>query len=201
MYLLFEGIDTSGKSTQMKLLKEAMPDIITTREPGGTVFGEKIREIVLNEGVSSDRTEILLFLSDRAEHYAEVVLPVRDTETIISDRGYISGIAYAMALGEHDLELLLQMNRFALNDRLPDAVILFTLDEESYMQRMSEKSSDIIEARGVEYMMRVQQYMIEVAEKSAVEVLQIDATDTIDNIHSKVLNYIQELEKKLYKDL
>ena len=201
MYILFEGIDTSGKSTQIKLLKEAMPDIITTREPGGTLFGEKIREIVLNEGVSSERTEILLFLSDRAEHYAEVVMPVRDMETVVSDRGYISGIAYAMALGEHDVELLLQMNRFAMDDTLPDAVILFTLDEESYIQRISEKSSDIIESRGIEYMMRVQRYMIEVAEKSGVEVLQIDATDTIENIHHKVLNYLQELEKKLNKDL
>ncbi len=201
MYILFEGIDTSGKSTQIELLKEAVPGIITTREPGGTLFGEKIREIVLNEGVSSERTEILLFLSDRAEHYAEVVMPVRDMETVVSDRGYISGIAYAMALGEYDVELLLQMNRFAMDDTLPDAVILFTLDEESYIQRMSEKNSDIIESRGIEYMMRVQRYMIEVAEKSGVEVLQIDATDTIENIHRKVLNYIQKLEKKLNKDI
>ena len=200
MYILFEGIDTSGKTTQIELLKEAMPQIITTREPGGTPFGDKIRDIVLNEGVSSSRAEILLFLADRAEHYAEVILPIRDFEIVVSDRGYISGIAYAMALGEKDMELLLQMNRFAMDDRLPDAVILFSLDEQSYKQRMAEKSSDLIESRGIEYMMRVQHYMIEVAKKSDIELLIIDATDTIENIHHRVMNYIKELNRKLDKD-
>ncbi len=200
MYILFEGIDTSGKTTQIELLKEAMPQIITTREPGGTPFGDKIRDIVLNEGVSSSRAEILLFLADRAEHYAEVILPIRDFEIVVSDRGYISGIAYAMALGEKDMELLLQMNRFAMDDRLPDAVILFRLDEQSYKQRMAEKSSDLIESRGIEYMMRVQHYMIEVAKKSDIELLIIDATDTIENIHHRVINYIKELNRKLDKD-
>ena len=201
MYILFEGIDTSGKTTQIELLKEAMPNIITTREPGGTSFGNKIRDIVLNEGVSSNRAEILLFLADRAEHYCEVILPIRDFEIVVSDRGYISGIAYAMALGESNIELLLQMNRFAMNDTLPDAVILFELDEQSYKQRISKKSSDIIESRGIEYMMQVQKYMIDVAYKSGIEVLLIDATDTIKNIHKQVLKYIQELNTKLNKDI
>ncbi len=201
MYILFEGIDTSGKTTQLQLLKKAMPDIITTREPGGTVFGEKIREILLNEGLSSDRAEILLFLSDRAEHYAEVVMPIRDMQTVVSDRGYISGIAYAMALGENNIDILLQMNRFAMDDRLPDAVILFSIDEESYRKRISQKSSDLIEARGIEYMMRVQKYMIETAKKSNIELLEIDATDSIENIHKKVVNYIKNLDNKFKKDL
>ncbi len=201
MYILFEGIDTSGKTTQLQLLKKAMPDIITTREPGGTVFGEKIREILLNEGLSSDRAEILLFLSDRAEHYAEVVMPIRDMQTVVSDRGYISGIAYAMALGKNNIDILLQMNRFAMDDRLPDAVILFSIDEESYRKRISQKSSDLIEARGIEYMMRVQKYMIETAKKSNIELLEIDATDSIENIHKKVVNYIKNLDNKFKKDL
>ena len=201
MYILFEGIDTSGKTTQIELLKEAIPDIVTTKEPGGTPFGEKIRQIVLKEGVSSIRAEILLFLADRAEHYAEVIMPIRDIELVVSDRGYISGIAYAMALGEKDLELLLTLNRFALNDTLPDAVVLFTLTKESYKKRISQKSSDIIESRGVDYMMRVQEYMIEVAKRSNINLLQIDATDTIENIHKKILQYINDLNTKLNKDL
>ena len=197
MYILFEGIDTSGKSTQIELLKRANPDIITTKEPGGTSLGLKIREILLNEGVASNRTEILLFLADRAEHYAEVVLPLRDDNIVVSDRGYISGIAYALALGEGNIDFLLDMNRFAMEDSLPDCIILFKLDRETYKKRMAIKSSDIIEARGIDYMMRVQEYMVEVAKKSDIELLEIDARESIESIHSTILDYIQKFHKDL----
>ena len=91
MYILFEGIDTCGKSTQIELLAQTDPTLITTHEPGGTAFGKQAREILLSDSLSSKRAELLLFLADRAEHYEEIIKPNKN-KTIISDRGFLSGI-------------------------------------------------------------------------------------------------------------
>ena len=109
MYLIVEGIDTSGKSTQIELLKKLYPDAITTKEPGGTPIGIKIREMILHEGVNNHKSELFLFLADRAEHYKNIIEPNLD-KTIISDRGFISGIAYALANHEdYKKDFLLQL--------------------------------------------------------------------------------------------
>jgi len=124
MYILFEGIDTCGKSTQIELIKKSYPEIITTYEPGGTSFGKRAREILLEDSLASKRAELLLFIADRAEHYEEVVEPNKDS-IVISDRGFISGIAYALANGDFDFEELVRLNKFALKDHFPDRVVLF----------------------------------------------------------------------------
>ncbi len=95
MYILLEGIDGCGKSTQIELIKDRFPNIITTKEPAGTNLGVKIREILLNGEKVSKEAETLLFLADRAEHYNRILAPNRD-KVIISDRGFISGIAYSL---------------------------------------------------------------------------------------------------------
>ena len=73
MYVLFEGIDTCGKSTQIDLISQKHPEIIITHEPGGTPFGKKAREILLTDSLASKRAQRLLFLADRAQHYQEVI--------------------------------------------------------------------------------------------------------------------------------
>ena len=78
MYILFEGIDTCGKSTQIELLAQKFEDIVVTKEPGGTAFGVKAREILLSDSLASKRAELLLFLADRAEHYEEVIKPNKE---------------------------------------------------------------------------------------------------------------------------
>ena len=186
MYLIFEGVDTSGKSTQATLLKEAFPDAIMTREPGGTALGAKIREMILHEGVKSHKTELFLFLADRAEHYAEVIAPNRD-RVIISDRGFISGIAYAMANHpEYRLDFLLMLNRFALDDTLPDLVILLKTNEKLICGRMGTKSEDAIEKRGIEYLLRVQQNMIDILKQIDIKYQIYDASEPIESIHQKI---------------
>jgi len=190
MYILFEGIDTCGKSTQIALLENAHPNIITTYEPGGTTFGQKAREILLSGSLHSKRAELLLFLADRAEHYDAVVEPNRD-KIVISDRGFISGIGYALAHGDFDFETLMHLNRFALKEHLPDRVILFLTDLETLQERTSNKVLDGIELRGVEYLIEVQKHMKETVLKLEIPHLFIDATDTIENIHQSILTYLK----------
>ena len=190
MYILFEGIDTCGKSTQIELIAEKHPEIIVTHEPGGTSFGKKAREILLADSLASKRAELLLFLADRAEHYEEVIEPNKN-KIIISDRGFISGIGYALANGDFDFEELVRLNKFALKDHFPDRIILFLTNMETLKERTSAKSLDGIELRGLEYLLTVQEHMKESIIKLGIPHLFIDATDSIENIHQSILTYLK----------
>ena len=190
MVVLFEGIDTCGKSTQLELLKQKYPEIITTKEPGGTTFGIKAREILLESTIISKRAELLLFLADRAEHFEEVIQPNQD-KLIISDRGFISGIGYALANGDFQLDELLMLNNFALQGNLPDKVILFLTDMQTLQERLGGKNLDGIEQRGLEYLLSVQEHMKQTVLKLDLPHLFIDARDTIENIHQTILTYLK----------
>lgn len=192
MYILFEGIDTCGKSTQIELMAKTHPEVIITKEPGGTSFGKKAREILLTDSLSSKRAELLLFLADRAEHYEEVVKPNRD-KLVLSDRGFLSGIGYALASSDFDFDLLILLNKFALQDHLPDKVILFLMDFETLKERMSQKSLDGIELRGLEYLLSVQKHMKESLIKLGIPHLFVDATQSIDTIHTQINNFLRNI--------
>ena len=190
MYILFEGIDTCGKSTQIELLANKHPEIVITKEPGGTPFGVKAREILLADALASKRAELLLFLADRAEHYQEVVKPNKD-KVVISDRGFLSGIGYALANGDFDFDELVSLNKFALENHLPDRVVLFLTNMETLQERTSQKSLDGIELRGLEYLLSVQEHMKQSILNLDIPHLFIDATDDIENIHQTILTYLK----------
>jgi len=190
MYILFEGIDTCGKSTQIDLMKERHPEVIVTKEPGGTDFGVKAREILLHDRLSSKRAELLLFLADRAEHYEEVIKP-NHNRLILSDRGFISGIGYALANEDFDLDTLVMLNRFALEDHLPDKIILFLTDMQTLQERTSQKELDGIELRGLNYLLEVQEHMKESILRLKIPHLFIDATEDISTIHTTISHYLR----------
>jgi len=191
MYILFEGIDTCGKTTQIELLKQEFKQIIFTKEPGATKFGVKAREILLSGSIQSKKAELLLFLSDRAEHYEEVIKPNLN-KTIISDRGFISGISYALANEDFDFDTLLKLNRFSLEDTMPDKVVLFQTNMQTLQQRMGEKTLDGIELRGLEYLLSVQDYMISSVQKIGLNHIIIDASDSVENINNRIKDYIKD---------
>ena len=190
MYILFEGIDTCGKSTQIDLIAQKHPEVIVTHEPGGTAFGKKAREILLSDSLASKRAELLLFLADRAEHYQEVIFPNKD-KLIFSDRGFLSGIGYALANGDFDFDELVSLNRFALEGHFPDKVILFLTNMETLEERTSAKSLDGIELRGLKYLLEVQEHMKQSILKLGIPHLFIDATDDIESIHQTILTYLK----------
>lgn len=191
MYIIIEGIDTCGKSTQIELLKESHRDLVFTHEPGGTALGKQIREILLNGHLDSKRAEILLFLADRAEHFENIIKPNLD-KIIISDRGFISGMAYAMANSDIDFDELLKLNSFSLQGVLPDKIILFIIDKESLEYRLGQKGMDKIEQRGIEYLLSVQKLMKDIVEKLKIPFLQINATDDMESINRQIKNFIWE---------
>lgn len=192
MYILFEGVDTSGKSTQAKLLSQSIKGSILTKEPGGSDLGVWIREVVLNRQILSKRAELLLFLADRAEHYKRVIEPNLD-KTIISDRGLISGIAYAMANEEEiDLDFLIKLNLFALKNHLPDKVILLESNKDLILKRIEQKETDMIEKRGIDYLLKIQENMKRVLKKLELDYIIIDAKKSIEKISQEVKEFVND---------
>jgi len=190
MYLILEGVDTSGKSTQIELLKSIYPKACFTKEPGGTKLGITIRELVLHRGVANHKSELFLFLADKSEHFKEVILPNLD-KSIISDRGLVSGISYALANNkDYDLDFLVELNSFALDGTLPDKIVLLELSKNELEKRLSSKQNDAIEKRGIDYLLKIQDLMIKVIEKLDVDFIILDANESIETLHKKIKEFI-----------
>ena len=193
MYVLFEGIDTCGKSTQVELMAKKLDNVISTKEPGGTKFGKQAREILLTDSLSSKRAELFLFLADRAEHYRAMIKPNRD-KIIISDRGFLSGIGYALANKDFEFDHLVELNKFALEGDFPDLIVLFITNIKTLTQRTSEKTLDGIELRGLDYLISVQHHMEDSLKKLTIPYLLVDATKSIKDIHEVIYNKIQKMK-------
>jgi len=194
MYIIFEGVDTCGKSTQVELFEKRHNNIVTTKEPGGTKVGQKFREILLeSDDKLSTNAELLLFLADRAEHYEKIVKPSLKNNIVISDRGLISGIAYALANHpELDKGFLLHVNKFALDGNLPDKVVLFKTNHELIVERLGNKEKDTIEKRGIDYLLHVQDLMKKTLDSLHVDYLEVNSEDTIEKIYKQIEEYIYD---------
>ena len=190
MYLALEGIDTAGKSTQIERLREAFPDAIITKEPGGTPAGVKIRDIVLHGDVTSPAAELLLFLADRSEHVERVIRPHRGG-LIISDRSVLSGLAYAMVQKRFDPAQLVALNRFATDGILPERAVLLRLSEAELSFRLSQKEHDAIESRGTAYLLEIQEALVEAADLLGIELTLIDASDSVASITEQLITIIK----------
>lgn len=188
MYVVLEGVDTAGKSTQIEILKNKFKDAIFTKEPGGTKLGVKLRELILNGEANSNIAEMFLFLADRAEHTKEIIKPNLDS-LIISDRSFISGIAYAL---NEDINSLLTLNSLALDGVLPDKIILLELSKSELENRLSNKQNDSIEKRGVEYLLSIQTRMKDIIQKLNINHKFIDASLQIEKIEKEIEDFINE---------
>ncbi|WP_297968343.1 dTMP kinase [uncultured Campylobacter sp.] len=192
MYVIFEGIDGVGKSTQIARLSAAFPQAIVTKEPGGTKLGENLREILLKENGLDKRAEILLFLADRAEHSGKIIKPNSD-KMILSDRGFVSGMAYALAGGNFSFEELLSLNKFALQGNFPQKIVFFKADENTLRLRLGSRAQmDGIEARGFAYLLRVQDAMEEILQKLDVRYVTIGAAWDEEKITNLIKEFIND---------
>lgn len=186
MYVVIEGIDTAGKSTQLDLLAKKYKEAIFTKEPGGTEIGVKLRSMALNGEAKSSIAEMFLFLADRAEHMQEVVLSNKD-KMVISDRSMISGIAYASIF---ELEKMIELNLLATNNVLPTHAILLELSPEELKYRLSQKENDAIELRGIEYLMNIQERMKKTITRLGINHLFVDASLPIEEIEKQIEDFL-----------
>jgi len=190
MYIAIEGIDTAGKSTQIERLRNHFSDALITKEPGGTPAGIDIRNMVLHGNLTSKTAEMLLFLADRAEHTQSVILPNMN-KMIIADRSAISGMAYATVQDLCDESTLVMLNRLATAGTLPSHVFILQLTPQELTYRLSQKEHDAIESRGIEYLLKIQDALINAASALGIQTHIIDATQPIDTITDEIITHIQ----------
>ncbi len=188
MYVVLEGVDGAGKSTQVGLLKGRFKNALFTKEPGGTRMGESLRHIALNENIS-ELARAFLFLSDRAEHIESVIKPaLKEKKLIISDRSLISGMAYSQFSS-------LELNLLATQSVLPEKIILLVIDQDSLKQRLSLKSLDKIENQGTEKLLTIQQkikaHAYALKEKFGCEILELDAQKSVEDLHRQIAAFIE----------
>jgi thymidylate kinase len=203
-FITFEGGDGCGKSTQIRLaanwLQKSGFDFLLMREPGGTIIGEKIREILLDpdNDEMTDMTEMLLYAAARAQLAREVIEPsIAAGKLVICDRWVDSSMVYqggARGLGE----VVRTVNTIAAGDLFsPDATIFLDLDPEEALKRAKgESGGDRIEALGIEYQKKVRQAYLELASIENTRVHVIDACGTPEEVHSRVLSALEAILAK-----
>lgn len=142
MFITFEGIEGSGKTTQiqhtMEFFKKKGKDCVMTREPGGTITGQKIRSILLdpeNNGMHPS-TELLLYMADRVEHVNKIINPALSAgKTVLCDRYYDATKAYQGYARGLNMDLLDKLHKLIVNDLKPDITILLDLDPKTGLSR------------------------------------------------------------------
>ena len=197
----FEGIDGCGKSTQLTRLVERLHadpagrEVLRLREPGGTAFGEGVRDLLLHSGEMGATAETLLYMAARAELYETVVNPaLKRNAIVLLDRSYYSTAAYQGAGLEIGVAWILQLARDVTGGcRPPDRVVLLDIDVDVASRRLASEGADRIEQRGRDYFQRVRDayraYAAEDSERFAV----VDGTQAVDDVEVLVLEALSDV--------
>ena len=196
--VVFEGGEGAGKSTQMaalvKWLEARGDEVVTTREPGGTSIGNRIRDILLNpEAAEMDgRTEALLYAADRAQHVAEVIGPALSAgKIVVSDRFVDSSLAYQGIARDLGLEKVLEVSRWATGGIEPDLVFYLELDPQTGLSRISERP-DRMELAGSDFHERVRAAYRELAEKFPERFVVLNASRSPEEVHTEIVKTLEE---------
>lgn len=198
MFITFEGIDGSGKSTQIQLLKEMLEKrnhvVTILREPGGNILSEQIRQLLLDSKEQVDpRCELLLFTAARAQLVGGVIRPALEAGNIvICDRYIDSSVAYQGYGRGLSIESIESINDFATAGLIPDITFIFDLSVDDAAKRAGFRSNDNqtkpdrMERSGDAFFERTKQGYLEIAKKSDRNIFIINANDAMNDIREQV---------------
>ena len=197
LFVVFEGGDGVGKSTQTKLLAEWATgqglDVRVTFEPGDTAAGQLIRRIVLDPatGELDPRAEALLYAADKAHHLYEVVRPaLARGELVICDRYVDSMLAYQGAGRVLDLDEVAGIARWATDGLVPDLTVLLDLEPEHAVGAIAEP--DRLEQAGADFHQRARRFFLDLADSDPSRYLVLPARDPIERIAEQVRHRVQQ---------
>jgi len=190
MFVTFEGLDGSGKSTQAELLRGRLEadgvDVVSTREPGGTELGEGVRNLVLHGGHVGPWAEALLYVAARAQLVDDVIRPALDRgASVICDRYVDSSVAYQGAGRELGVDRILDLNLAAVGGLLPDRTFLLELDPDEVPARI-QRHFDRLEREGDDFRARTAEGYRELAARFPERILVLDATRSADELAEEV---------------
>jgi dTMP kinase len=197
MFVTFEGLDGSGKSTQAELLAGELRargrDVVLTREPGGTELGERVRELLLAGGDVSPWAEAALFAAARAELVERVIRPALERGAdVVCDRYVDSSLAYQGIARGLGVDRVLDLNRPAIDGLLPDRTFLLLVDAELAGERSGDQP-DRIEREGVDFRARVDEAYRELASTFADRIVAVDGSLPPEEIAAHVAEQVREL--------
>jgi len=192
LFLSLEGIDGSGKSTQAKLLAEALgPDTLLIREPGGTEAAERIRELLADPALDLDPlAELMLFCAARADLTARVIRPALEAgREVVSDRFADSTVAYQGAARGLGVGETISLTDAATEGLWPDLTVLLRVDPEVGLRRAD--GEDRFESEGVELQRAVAEAYEEIAKIASDRFVVVDGDGSVEEVHERVLEAVR----------
>lgn len=196
MFIVFEGIDGTGKSTQVEKcrawIQELGRTVVVCRDPGSTNLGLKLREILLKRGeLKIDMpSEMFLFMAARAQMVSELILPALErNEVVLCDRFLLSTVVYQGHAGKLDPDQIWQIGQVATQGHAPDLTIVFDVPLQVAMKRLGTRR-DRMESRGEEFFTAVRRgFLAEAAEHESIHI--VDASGDAKDIHRQVRRAIE----------
>ena len=196
-FIVIEGIDGCGKTTQIDELSNWLPKsglinkeskLITTREPGGSILGKKLRELILenNENIKpSSLTELLLYSADRAEHVSKIISPaLNNNDWVISDRFSDSTLAYQGYGRDINLEIIKKIESIVCQGVYPDLTFFLEISPEESILRRKNEIPDRIESEGIKFLQKVNEGFKLIAKEKNWKV--ISASQNIKTISNQI---------------
>lgn len=201
LFITMEGPDGSGKSTQIKFLKEYFQErgipCVFTREPGGTDIGEKLRSIILDKENRKmcDMTEALLYAASRAQHVEELIKPaLSQGMTVVCDRFIDSSIAY-QGYGRQLGDSVRVINELVVADCMPDVTFLMEISPAVGKSRIREENQDRLEQEKLEFHNRVYEGYKEIAKFYPNRFVEVDAGGDKESIRRQILSHVERILK------
>jgi len=201
LFITLEGIDGCGKSTQREMLAEQLKrrgfEIVVTREPGGSVIGEGIRQLLVSDASVhiASTTELLLYVAARAQHVAELIRPSVDAgRIVISDRYTDSTVAFQGYGRGLDLDVIERLNRFATGGLKPDLTIVFDLDPNTARSRSGSRPVGgllgAFDEQHADFHARMRAGYLRMAQNEPSRIRVVDASGSADETHAQVMSVV-----------
>ena len=195
IFITFEGVEGAGKTTQVERLAAALgPDVVRTREPGGTPVAERIRDIFLTSDGITPMAELLLIAAARAQHVDELIRPaLAANQIVICDRFIDATVAYQGYRGGIDLALIHHLNRVATGGLTPDITFILDLPPAIGLQRQQSGKThrDRLDREPLDLHRKVREGYLSAAKADPDRVKLIDATQSPDTVHAAILTKYQ----------
>ena len=200
-FITVEGTEGVGKSTNMAFienwLKQSGKELVVTREPGGTVLGEKLREVLLDakEQSMSDDTELLLMFAARAQHLQEVILPALDAgKWVLCDRFTDSTYAYQGGGRGIEHSRIAELEQWVQGERRPDMTIILDLPVEIGLERAGKRSApDRFELEEHNFFNNVRNAFLARATENPARYAVIDASPSVDEVQQSIQSVLEKL--------